>query len=115
MYEIIFYEKENGSIPVDDYIFSLSDKQISKIRGYIKLLQEQGRNLKYPYCSYLQAGVWELRIKFSSNIFRITYFIFTDNKIILLSGFTKKNQKTPVDEIEKAVEYKLDYERRNQK
>ena len=33
-------------------------------------------------------------------------------KIILTNGFTKKTQKTPPSELRKAIEYKIDYERR---
>lgn len=57
-------------------------------------------------------GLFELRIKFSSDITRIFYFFVVDNKIILTNGFVKKAAKTPKGELELARKYKKDYERR---
>ncbi|WP_443112461.1 type II toxin-antitoxin system RelE/ParE family toxin [Dehalobacter sp. DCM] len=36
------------------------------------------------------------------------------NTFVLLHGFVKKTNKTPEKELEKALSYKLDYERRCQ-
>lgn len=62
----------------------------------------------------MKGGVFELRIKFASDITRIFYFFFVGHKIVLTNGFVKKTQKTPAHEIERALQYKADYERRNQ-
>lgn len=78
----------------------------------IQILSEYGNNLREPYSKHIQKGIFELRIKFSSDISRIFYFFFDENKIILTNGFVKKTQKTPREEIEKALKYKEDYQRR---
>lgn len=57
-------------------------------------------------------GIYELRIKFSSDISRIFYFSYHQNTFVLLNGFVKKTQKTPELELEKARKYKADHERR---
>ncbi|MDY3060576.1 MAG: type II toxin-antitoxin system RelE/ParE family toxin [Fusobacterium sp.] len=57
--------------------------------------------------------MFELRIKFSSDITRIFYFFYVEDRAILTNGFIKKTQKTPTSEIEKALKYKADFERRN--
>jgi len=54
----------------------------------------------------------ELRISVSKEEARIFYFFTIGNRIILTHGFIKKTQKTPPKEIEKALAYKADYERR---
>ena len=43
---------------------------------------------------------------------RIFYFIWRDNKLVLLHGFTKKTQKTPPREIQTAKTRLADYEAR---
>lgn len=113
MWSIEFYEKENGKKPVQDFLDSLDIKMRAKAIHEIQILKEIGNNLREPYSKSIQDGVFELRIKFSSNISRIFYFFYVDKKIILLSGFIKKTQKTPKTEIEKAISHKIDYERRN--
>ena len=53
-----------------------------------------------------------MRISASRDEARIFYFFLIENKIILTNGFIKKTQKTPRKEINRALEYKADYERR---
>jgi len=57
----------------------------------------------------------ELRIQVSGDAARIFYFFFIDQTIVLVDGFIKKTQKTPSGELEKALRYKTDYERRASK
>lgn len=54
-------------------------------------------------------GLFEIRIKVGSDIFRILCFFDEGNLIILLNGFQKKTEKTPKNEIEKAKQLKLKY------
>ncbi len=112
LFEIIFYETENKKKPVEDFLNNLDIKMKRKALQEIKLLQECGNSLKEPYSKHIQDGLFELRIKQSSNISRIFYFFYIEKKIILVSGFVKKTQKTPASEIKKALELKKDYERR---
>ena len=50
----------------------------------------------------------ELRIRQSSNIARILFF-YDGNKIVLTNGFIKKSNKTPRNEIIKAIKYRKYY------
>ena len=54
-------------------------------------------------------GLFEIRIKLGSDIFRILSFFDEGNLIILLNGFQKKTEKTPKNEIEKAERLKKRY------
>jgi len=54
-------------------------------------------------------GLFEIRIKLGSDIFRILCFFDEGNLIILLNGFQKKTDKTPKNEIEKAERLKKNY------
>lgn len=104
------YEKQNGERPVEEYLDSIeNEKHVAKIVRGIKLLEEYGPGLGGPYVDHLKDDIFELRIKFSSNIFRVLFFHFVDNKIILTHGFTKKTQKTPSREITRAEAYKDDF------
>ena len=112
-WQVEYYKKENGDIPVLDFLLSLEAKMRAKAFSEIELLEKHGPELKEPYVKLLKGkGLFELRIKFSSNISRIFYFTYRQNIFVLLHGFTKKTQRTPSREIERALRYKEDYERR---
>jgi phage-related protein len=54
-------------------------------------------------------GLFEIRVKVGSDIFRIFCFFDEGNLVILLNGFQKKTEKTPKNEIEKAERLKKKY------
>ena len=55
-------------------------------------------------------GIYEIRIQTGSDIFRIFCFFDKENIIVIGNGFQKKTQKTPKNEIIKAIQIKLNYE-----
>ena len=55
--------------------------------------------------------IWECRIQFGSNAYRIFCF-FMNNSVVLTHGFVKKSQKTPAGEIERAEAYRRDFFKR---
>jgi phage-related protein len=112
MYEIIFYNSEDGKCPVQDFLDSLNPKLLAKTLRTIDLLEHNGLQLREPYSKMLEDGIFELRTKQSSDITRVLYFFFVGGKIVLTNGFVKKSQKTPKAEKELAKKYKADYERR---
>ena len=112
-WQVEYYKKENGDIPVLDFLLSLDAKMRAKAFREIELLEKHGPNLREPYVKPIKGnGHFELRIKFASDISRIFYFTYHQKTFVLLHGFTKKTQKTPQREIERALRYKEDYERR---
>ncbi len=112
-----FYQKQNGKVPVKEFLLSLQPKLRAKAFKDIELLKKHGDELTEPYVKRIQGkkfrGLYELRIKFSSDIVRIFYFTYFDNKYILLHGFIKKTMNTPAKELERALQYMEDYKRRN--
>jgi phage-related protein len=63
----------------------------------IDLLAEFGFSLGMPHIKKMQGteDLWELRIKHSSNNFRIFYFCYSGGKFVLLHGIRKTTGKTP--------------------
>ncbi len=112
MYEIEFYDTEDGTCPVKEFINGLEPKMKAKALRTIDLLEVNGPALRSPHSSAMGNGIFELRIKQSSNIARVFYFFYVGEKIILTNGFVKKSQKTPRTELELARKYKEDYMQR---
>jgi phage-related protein len=118
-YVLELYEKVDGKVPVLEFILSLDSKQQAKIYREIDLLEKFGNELHYPHVDTIKGnkyiGLWELRIEFASNIFRIFYFLPQNNKVILLHGIVKKKQKTPQKELDIALERMKEYLRREKR
>ena len=115
MFDVEFYKLPNGDKPVKIFLDSLDVKMRLKALGSLDILAEFGNKLREPYSKAIGDGLFELRIKFASDITRIFYFFVMENKIILTNGFVKKTQKTPSGEVALASKYKSEYERRNKK
>ncbi len=113
MFDIEFYTLPDGRKPVEEFLDSLPIKMRIKAIDSLDLLEQYGNQLRMPYSKALNDGLFELRIKFSSDISRIFYFFYVGNKIVVTNGFVKKTQKTPQAELVKAQKYKKDYERRH--
>ena len=109
---VIFYRTVGGKCPVQEFIDSLPGKVAQKIAWVLELLED----LDIVPSSYFKKlvgteEIWECRIQFGSNTYRIFCF-FIDNSVILTHGFVKKSQKTPAGEIEKAEAYRRDFLKR---
>lgn len=111
-FEVVFYEKENGEIPVEEFLNSLNLKMRVKMYGLLVILQEKGNQLREPYSKHIEDGIFEIRCKFGTDITRILYFFYFDGKIVLTNGFVKKVQKTPKEEIRLAKERRADFKER---
>ena len=101
-FTVEFFEEINGEKPVEKFMMVLDVKMRAKLVGLLQILQEKGNLLREPYSKHLDNGIFEIRGKVGTNITRVLYFFYYDNKIILTNGFVKKTNKTPVNEIKLA-------------
>ena len=109
MFNVEFYEREDGDAPVENFLNSLDIKMRNKIIMILNVLQEKGNQLREPYSKHLEDGIFEVRGKVGSDIARVLYFFYYNGKIIVTNGFVKKTQKTPRKEIELAKKYRKEY------
>ena len=116
MRTVNFYRTESGKSPVEDFLDSLSGKQAQKVIWVLRLVEE----LDVVPRQYLKKlvntdDIWEIRVQFGGNIFRLLGFFDGTTLMILTNGFTKKSQKTPRQEIELATRRKNEYLSRKRK
>ena len=113
MRSIEFYKNDSGHSPVEKFLDLLSDQQVEKVLWVLKLIKEMDR---VPACYFKKLvntdGIYEVRVSFGGNIFRILCFFYERNLIILTNGFQKKTQACPESEIEIAEKRKKEYLRR---
>lgn len=113
-FEVVLYTKADGTTPVLDFLRALPEKMRAKALREINTLADYGNEVREPYTKYITDGIFELRIKFGSDISRVLYFYYEEKRIILTNGFIKKSRKTPVREILTAKKYRNDYRKRRE-
>lgn len=102
MHFIEFYQNQNSKVKGKiQYVFELI-KQIERVpEKFLKHLKGT-------------SGLYEIRVEYQSNIYRIFCCFDEDKLVVLFNGFQKKTQKTPKKEIEKAERLmKLYFEQKN--
>lgn len=112
---IEYYKTEGGNSPVEEWLLSLQTKQFEKCLWVLRLIEELDR-VPLEYFKKMEStdDLWEVRVQFGNNIFRILSFFDGPRLVMLANGFTKKTQKTPRREIDLAEQRKKDYFRRKQ-
>jgi len=88
--------------------------QPKKVQDKIFKIIEAIETLERVPSNYLKAmegtnGLYEARIQLASNIWRVFCFFDNGRLVILLNGFQKKTQKTPKNELEKALRLMKEY------
>ena len=106
---VIFYK---------EYFESFFLKQNQKVKDKIIwtfTLIEELEKVPENYLKHIEntAGLYEIRVQAGSDIFRIFCFFDKGQLVVLANGFQKKTQKTPKQEIEKALKIKATYENEN--
>ena len=94
----------------NDFFNEQTEKVKEKI-DYVLFLITVADRIPKKFFEHLTGtdGLYEIRIEFQSNIYRV-FCCFDEGKVVVLfNGFQKKSQKTPQSEIEKALKIKDEY------
>jgi phage-related protein len=94
-----------------DFLIHQRPKVKEKIYWTIKVFEEI-KVIPTEYLKHIEGtnGLYEMRIQLGSDAFRIFCFFDNGNCVILGNGFQKKTQRTPLQEIERALQIKKEYE-----
>lgn len=105
---------ERKIITYSEYFETFYDNQSSELQEKIDWVLEIVKSVEKvsrKIFAYLENTdvIYEIRIEFESNIYRILFFFDKRNLVVLINAFTKKTQKTPLKEITKAEKLKNQY------
>ena len=97
-----------------NYFWDFYNAQKLEVQGKIDWVLGLVRDLRIipeRFFKHLEGtdGLYELRVKVGSDIYRIFCFFDEGNLIVLLHGFQKKSEKTPRNEIERAERLRKEY------
>ena len=91
-----------------EFVKSLDDDVREKIDYVLDMLKKL-KKVNPKFVKHIKDGLFELRVTFEGNIYRVFFIFDKGNIVVLLNGFQKKSQKTPQKEIEKALRIKKNY------
>jgi len=107
-------DKIREVVAYKDYFEKFLVRQPIKVQNKIFKIIEAIETFERVPKQYLKSitgtkGLYEARISLSNNIWRVFCFFDEGKLVVLLNGFTKKTQKTPKNEIKKALSLMNDY------
>ena len=99
-----------------DYFTDFFNNQKQKVKNKIIWtfrIIENHKQVPEDYLKHMEGtdGLYEIKVQYGGDIFRIFCFFEAEKLVVLANGFQKKTQKTPKSEIEKALKIKKEYER----
>jgi len=107
-------QKVREVVEFENHFSEFLKRQPVKVQNKIFKIIEAIETLERVPSNYLKMlvgtnGLYEARIQLGSDIWRVFCFFDKGKLVILLNGFTKKTQKTPKNEIEKALQLMQKY------
>mgnify|MGYP005733784151 CR=1 FL=1 len=109
--EIIFFHNGRRT-PVLDWLQKLKKQDAQayiKCKAKIKYLESFGYELRRPHVDYLENGIYELRIRMINVQYRILFFYYGKNAVILSNAITKY-EKIPPIEIKRCIKNRKIFE-----
>ena len=98
-WQVDFFLDERGGAPVEEYLAGLPVEHRAKLVALIKMLEQEGPNLPFPYSSQVRGKLRELRTQQGKDKLRILYFGDARRVFILLHGMVKRSAKLPEEDI----------------
>lgn len=109
MREIIFYETDFGNRPVEDFLIGLDPGPRAKIVRTLEMLRTMPFVPSKFWKKLSGRHLWELRVEYAGNIYRLLAATVKGNRVILLHVFQKKSQKTSLQDMEIAEQRRKRY------
>lgn len=109
MREIIFYKSDFGDKPVEEFVANLNAAARAKVVRTLELLRTQRIMPSKFWKKLRESDLWEVRVEYAGNIYRVLAVLAKNNRVILLHAFQKKSQKTPRQDMEIALQRQKRY------
>jgi phage-related protein len=107
--QVVLYKEDEGTVPVLEWLDELPVKIQDKCAARIKRLMICGHELRRPEADYLRDGIYELRVRYHRTNYRLLYFFYGSQIVIVTHGLTKERE-VPSKEIDKALTLRRKFE-----
>ena len=103
--QVIYYKK---------YFLDFFDQQTTRVKekiDHVLFVVTVAERIPRKFFQHLEGtdGLYEIRVEFQGNIYRIFCCFDEGQVIVLFNGFQKKSQKTPAGELERALNIMIEY------
>ncbi len=107
-------ERHRQIIYFKDYFLNFFDQQTEKMKekiDHVLFVVTVADRIPQKFFQHLEGtnGLYEIRVEFQGNIYRIFCCFDEGQVVVLFNGFQKKSQKTPSGELDKAVKIMNEY------
>lgn len=107
---VVLYRETDGTVPLLQWLDSLSDKVREKCLFRIRRLAALGHELRRPKADYLRDGIYELRVGLRGQNYRMLYFFHGAAAAVVAHGLVKED-RVPDKEIDRAIVQKRAFEK----
>jgi phage-related protein len=97
---VIFCDRQ-GDAPLLEWMDRLPSRVQAKCLVRLERLRELGHELRRPEADYLRDGIYELRVAYHTQNYRMLYFFYRDRRVVVSHGLVKE-RSVPPKEIEQA-------------
>ena len=120
--EVLFYQDDAGTVPVDQWLGDLPKKVQAKCEAYLGQLEDFGHELRRPVADFLRDGIYELRPSYQGVRYRMLYFFprlhnakrtvekKPAQRVVVISHGLVKEGAVPDVEIDRAIQRKMLFE-----
>ncbi|PYU10705.1 MAG: hypothetical protein DMG37_19335 [Acidobacteria bacterium] len=98
-WQVDFFVDERGHAPVEEYLTTLPVQHRAKALALVKMLEQEGPNMPFPYSSQVRGKLRELRTQQGKDKLRILYFGDARRAFVLLHGIVKRSAQLPEEDI----------------
>ncbi len=107
--KVIFYQEEDGTVPVLDWLEDIPVKAQLKCLARLERLRQEGHELRRPEADLLRDKIYELRASLQGVHYRLLYFFHGNLAAVVSHGIVKEDRVPPV-EIDRAMERRRRFE-----
>ena len=113
MWTVVYYVEDNGTCLVERFLRRLDRTTQIAFLASIEVLQRLNHRAREPFVRHVEGKLWELPEMNNRRVYRLIYFLFSGQYIVLLYGFeTKIHEVPPRYEVEIALEQLKNFLRR---
>jgi phage-related protein len=98
-WHVEFYADGAGRCPVRDALDQLPKDHLGKVLQVLRMLEERGPHLPFPYSSQVEGTLRELRVHYGRVLYRILYYGDVRRTFVLLHMLAKRTAQLPLQDI----------------